>query len=206
MKAVMLLAVGIVVSGCVTSRSPDCSEYTLQLGKEKLKKSISFSLLRTSHTSSGKEFEPCSATPAFQGAWAGSQSQETAIAQLKGVFDPVATSVAPITVGKETEIKLEIHQQNTYNELISVAAFFHGFTFGCIPCWGDDVYYLSVRASNNKGLTKNYLLMRDVTTVSWLPLILVMPFSELPATAVNMITMENWKELKMKLENDGFFD
>jgi hypothetical protein len=142
------------------------------------------------------------------GGWVGAQSSEDAVTQFKTVFENSATSISSFvdSNASEADVKLSIHQQNAFNPLAAIPAFFSGASFLIIPCWGDDIYYLNVKAENKDGLKKEYLIMRDVKTTTWLPLILAMPFGELPVVARDKITLENWKELKSKMEDDGFFD
>ena len=198
--------IALCISGCVTSRSPDCCGYNRQLTEGKVKKSISYSFIRTA--SKNKEFDPKSAVLPLQGAWVGPQTTEDAEYQFKTIFEDSVSSILSFSESKasECDIKLTINQQNGFNPLAVIPAFFSGASFCIIPCWADDVYYLNVKAENKRGLKKEYLIMRDVSTTTWLPLILAMPFSEMPLTARNKITAENWKDLKCKMEADGFFD
>lgn len=195
-----------IFSGCITSRSPDCTAYDKNLANGKQKKSISFSFLRSA--SPNQYFSPSSPLVPMQGAWATPQPSDAALYQFKTVFEDSAASFSSFTesTGSDSEIKMTINQQNGFNPLSGIPAFFSGATLLLMPCWADDVYYLSVKAENKKGLKKEYLIRRDVTTTAWLPFIFAMPFSDMPWTARDKITLENWKELKSRMEMDGFFD
>ena len=101
---------------------------------------------------------------------------------------------------------LDIHQQNAWNPLAVFPAMLGGFTLGICPCWGDDVYHLNALARSKSGLNKEYTVSRTVTTTTWLPFIFAMPFSDAPLISRDKITLENWKELRCRMEHDGFFD
>lgn len=207
-REVTYIVFAMVMTGCITSRSPDFYGYRLQLDEGKQKKAIAYTLIRSGAASTHKSFDPMSSTPAFTGAWAGAQVEQVAVGQFRSIFEPAAKNISPsfdLRIG-DADILMEINQQNTWNPLACIPAFFSGFTFGCIPCWGDDIYYLNAKVTSKTGRKKEYLIKREVSTVSWLPLIFAMPFGEMPVTAVNKITQENWKELRQKMEDDGFFD
>ena len=205
------IAIGIVLlamAGYVTSRSPDFPDYNRNLSEGKEKKSISYSIVRTQSMSPSKNFDSNSSSLAIQGGWVAPETAEAVKIKLNAVFEDAATSLVPIsnTLATEADITLHVNQQNAWNPLVVLPAFVSGFTWLIVPCWGDDVYYLKVKATSKTGLKKEYLIMRDLTTTAWLPFIFAMPFSELPVTARDKITLENWKELRYKMEADGFFD
>ena len=204
-------AIGIALlalAGCVTSRSPDFPDYNKNLSGENEKKSISYSIIRTQSASPSKNFDPDSSTVAMAGAWVGPETEDAIKTKFSRVFEDAATSLIPFGNDNATkaDITLHINQQNAWNPLTVFPAFVSGYTLLIVPCWGDDVYYLKVKATRKTGLKKEYLIMRDVSTTTWLPFIFAMPFGELPATARDKITLENWKELRYRMEADGFFD
>lgn len=202
---IVLFGMLSVSCGCITSKSPDCTVDTNALGD---KKSIGFTFRVTATSSNAKEFNPYIATHIGTGAWVNPQSESEALAQFNAVFSPVVKEVKRFytTVDEDYDIKLALNQQSTFDMAGAVlGGFVCGATLMFVPCWGDDVYYLHAIASSCDGLKKEYLIRRSVTTSAWLPFILAMPFVELPWTARNHITMENWKELRARMEADGFF-
>ena len=199
---------GAVFAGCVTSRTPDCFGYRPDLGTGKEKKSIAYSFRRSGNVSIEKAFDPASATPATCGAWVGSQDETSAIRQFYTTFGPASTAITPTIDrnGGNCDIMLDIHQQNAWNPLCVFPVALCAFTLTCCPCWGDDVFHLNVSARSKSGLSREYTISRKVTTTTWLPFILATPFSDPPLISRDKITLENWKEIRCRLESDGFFD
>lgn len=192
-----------LLAGCVTSRSQNDS-LNDNACMDKEKKSIAYEIWCT--TSYRKEFDEKQSSVQGQGAWVMPQTKEESVVDFKAVFKDYALSILPVNKSKDHDILLSIHMQNSWDSRVVIAAFMHGLSLYCIPCWGDDVYYLKVTAVNKKGLEKEYLIRREVSTTSWLPLIFAMPFSEKPITARNKVMTENWKELLIRMSKDGFFD
>lgn len=205
---VFVFSVFALGSGCVTRRSPDFAGYQLQMQVGKEQKSIAYSLRRSGSASVDKEFNPNSTAPAMAGCWVGPQPEATVLQQFNSVFQPTATAITPTVdqMGGNCDIMLELHQQNAWNPLAVFPAMLGGFSLGLVPCWGDDVFHLNVKATNKTGLRREYTISRAVTTTTWLPCIFVMPVSESPVTARENVTLENWKELRGRMEADGFFD
>lgn len=207
--SMLMTILAMLMTGCVTSRTPDCVGYRINLKKDKENRSVAYSFVRSTNIAVNKGFDPMSSTPAVAGGWVGPQTDIAALTQFNAVFEPATKSLTPTVdrTGGSCDIMLSIHQQNAYNPLVVIPAALSGFTWSIIPCWGDDVYYLNVVAANNRtGEKKEYLISRKVSTTVWLPFIFAAPFGEMPTTARDHITMENWKELRCKLEDDGFFD
>lgn len=199
---------GAVLSGCVTSRSPDCIGYQSKLDAGKTKKSIAYSYRRSSTASVAKTFDSTSATPATCSAWVVPQDEAGSLRQFCSTFESASMAITP-TIDRNgglCDIMLDIHQQNAWNPLCIFPAMLGGFTLGICPCWGDDVYHLNVVARSKSGLNKEYTVSRTVTTTTWLPFIFAMPFSDTPLSSRDKITLENWKEIRCRMEADGFFD
>lgn len=212
MKNLVIVMSGFVVvileSGCVTRRSPDFAGYQMQLQAGKEQKSIAYSLQRSGNASVDKEFNPNSTSPAVTGCWVAPQPENMVLQQFNSIFQPAATTITPTVdrTGGSCDVMLEVHQQNAWNPLAVFPAMLGGFSLGLIPCWGDDVYHLNVKATNKTGLCREYTISRAVTTTTWLPCIFAMPVSESSVTARENVTLENWRELRSRMEADGFFD
>ena len=196
-----------ILCGCVTSRSEDFRGSFRGVPAPE-KKSIVYSFRTTSTSSQSKDFNAYTTASIGTGAWVPPQEDGAALRQFAEVFSPVAESLKRTYASglEDGDVFIELHQQSTFN---MAGAIFGGLVCGAtlmiVPCWGDDVYYLHAKASNRDGLKREYLIRRDLTCTTWLPLVLAMPFSEMPWTARNCITMENWKELLARMEADGFF-
>jgi uncharacterized protein YcfL len=204
MKNCVIGIVLLALAGCVTSRSPDfvCND---SQSKSMEKKSIAYEIQCT--TSYQKEFDEAQSSVQGQGAWVQPHTKEESIVHFKTVFKDLSSSISPIDPRKESaDIVVSINLQNSWNSQVVAAAFLHGLSLYCIPCWGDDIYYLKATVKNKKGVQKEYLIKRNISTTSWLPFIVVTPFGELPITARNKVVEANWKELRFKMAADGFFD
>lgn len=195
-------------AGCITSRSPDCPDYHPERAAHLQQRSITCTIRRSTATSIGKEFKADSPDLTTHGGWARRQSQSETREQFQSVFAPVATTfTGPSDAADPGDITLTVHQQNTYNPLCLFPVFLSGLSGMTLPVWGEERYYLHATARDNRTQQiKTYLIQRKFTTFRQIYLLFAMPFSELPSTAVDCITLENWKELRARMEADGFFN
>lgn len=210
MFKIFVTAVGLFVfcSGCMTMTSYQYAKTSDADNAKKIEaKSIAFSFRRTTLTSGSGRFDPDDCDTMLKGAWAAPQQEDVAMHQFETAFGGLAKSARrTFAMGEDDcDVKMKIHLQNGWNAWGLVGAFVSGFTWTIIPCWGDDNYTLAVEASDKAGRRKCYQLTGSVTTITWLPCILGMPFTGLPGTRVNEITKENWTELRRRMVADGFF-
>ena len=206
----MAFAIGssIMLSGCITSTS---YQYESSQGKAtctKAMRRIVYTLQRTTRNDGGR-FDEAKGGAFLQGAWAAPQYANVALMQFRENFKGLASDIREEGKDHTTmdyDIKLKIHVQNSFNKAVQIPAFISGLSLFIIPSWGDDSYTLCVEALGANGLTKTYRLEANVTTIVWLPFALARPFVDMPAQCVETITSANWRELRTRMENDGFFD
>lgn len=194
------------VSGCMTYTTTMYSTTNEERSAPREKKQIAYTFLRTSRVSSNASFDKTNCSDSLKGAWAAPQPENIALDQFRSAFAKDALAISPlVTKGGDSEIRMEIMQQNSWNAWGLLGAAVSGFTWTIIPCWGDDVYTLYAEVADNHGLEKTYQLSSSVTTVTWAPFILALPFTELPNKRVDRIARQHWDELLKRMRQDGFF-
>lgn len=204
---IVLVASVLLTSGCVSWLTPEFETTALSTAKSKEAKSITYNLRRTSRCSIDGEFSKIDVDSIMTGAWAAPQTKGTTFVQFRDIFSSRTSHMGQSTGGTfTTDLFMDVNMQNGWNGLALFGSAISGFTWGIIPCWGDDRYTLYVEVESKTGLKKSYQLKGVVGTFSWLPCLLAMPFSSTPSRNVDELTSAEWRELLIRMENDGFFD
>ena len=111
---------------------------------------------------------------------------------------------ASLVPGQNGDIQLEADLVN-YGDAIAaaLAGAIGGLSLCTIPCWATDNYRLKVKVVTAQGKTGVYLLDDAMTTVIWLPMIVVMPF-KFPIGVSNEVRTNMYKHLILRMQQDGF--
>ena len=107
-------------------------------------------------------------------------------------------------VSKEGEANILINGV-FYNESSSVglyAAFISGLTFTAVPYWINSKMRVSVKASKGK-IVNDYDFADSFFMLTWLPLIVAMPFTESPIKQESAMNKNLYKNIIIKMKNDG---
>lgn len=133
------------------------------------------------------------------------ECQEKVRAQLEQEFVDVLkesgyfTSVSP---GDQGEMRMQIRLINSGNPAVMITSFITGFSLFTIPSWATDKYNMTARVVGLDGKERAYNLADSMTTVLWLPMIVITPFKNM-VNVSKEVRRNIWKNLIIKMQQDG---
>lgn len=90
---------------------------------------------------------------------------------------------------------------NENNPAAMIPAMITGFSLFTIPSWATSNCHIAVQAKNGD-LSKSYDLKDSMTMVTWLPMVLAMPFTDNPITAEKEMFENTYSTLVLNMKND----
>jgi len=104
--------------------------------------------------------------------------------------------------GSNGDVTIEARLINSGNPAAMIPAFLTGFTLYAIPSWATDIYTVTAKVKTGDGKEHSYQLEDSSMLVQWLPMIFV------PGSIMNVpgeVRKNIWKNLILKMKEDGFF-
>lgn len=102
----------------------------------------------------------------------------------------------------EADVVLDGVAHDENNPAAMIPAFITGFSLFTIPSWMTATVHITADAKRGE-ITKRYDLSDSVTMAAWLPLILAMPFMDLPITAGKQVDENTYRNLVLQLRADS---
>lgn len=182
--ASVLLGATLLLGGCAGFRSNNLQE-------------VGYDKLQTSTDTRTKVFS--------QWRLENMPTNEMTNAAYKRQFDDVISRSDCCTLvgtAEEADVVVDGKTFGQSNPAAGLAAVLSGFTFTVIPCW--TTLDLRIAADVSRGDTNRSYDVRDSgTMVIWLPMIVAMPFAENPIKMEKEINENVYKNLVLKMKNDG---
>jgi hypothetical protein len=111
---------------------------------------------------------------------------------------------ASVLPGNEGSIIIEADMINYGDRTAAaIAGVVGGLSLTIIPVWVTDNYKLTAKVTSSQGKHAIYALDDALTTVIWLPMIVVTPFKS-PSTEVHDLWKNMYRNLILKMQQDGF--
>ncbi|HDY97431.1 MAG TPA: hypothetical protein ENH72_02970 [Pseudomonas sabulinigri] len=126
-------------------------------------------------------------------------------AMHKNYFDAaIRTSGCCDIVGDREQADLVVDGTSVdeFNKAALIPAMISGFSFGVIPSWANIPIHLRVTATSS-GEQHTYDLADSATMVTWLPMLLAMPFTGHPVTTEKDMTQNAYNTLVSRMKTDG---
>ena len=133
------------------------------------------------------------------------EHRENVRAQLEREFVDVLNEsgyFASLSKGNQCEISIQARLVNSGNPFVLIPAFITGLSFYTIPSWATDHYDITAKVTAQDGKEHTYQLTDSMTTVQWLPMIVVAPFKNL-VNVSKEVRRNIWKNLILKMQEDG---
>lgn len=102
----------------------------------------------------------------------------------------------------EADVVLDGVAHDENNPAAMIPAFITGFSMFTIPSWATATVHITADAKRGE-ITKRYDLSDSVTMTTWLPLLLAMPFMDLPIPAGKQVDENTYRNLVFQLRADG---
>lgn len=109
---------------------------------------------------------------------------------------------AVLTKGDNGEMRIKIRLVNSGNPAVILPGFITGFSLFTIPSWATDKFTASVKVTTSDSKEYAYELCDCMTTVMWLPMIVVAPFKNI-ITVPREVRKNIWKNLLLRMQQDG---
>ncbi|NKE70783.1 hypothetical protein [Candidatus Manganitrophus noduliformans] len=109
---------------------------------------------------------------------------------------------ASLTPGGQAEMNIEVRLVNSGTPAAMIPAMITGFSLYTIPSWATDHYTVTAKVTTQDGKEHIYELTDAMTTVQWLPMILVFPFQNM-VNVSKQVRQNIWKNLILKMQKDG---
>ncbi len=133
------------------------------------------------------------------------EHQENIRKQLEDEFLSVlreSRHFASLTPNDQGEINIEVRLVNSGNPAVMIPAFITGLSLYTIPSWATDTYTITAKVKAIDGKIHTYNLKDSMTTVQWLPMIVVAPFKNMVSVSKE-VRRNIWKNLILKMQEDG---
>lgn len=130
---------------------------------------------------------------------------ENVRAQLETEFADVLREsgyFASVSPGKEGEMRIQVRLVNSGNPAAMIPAFFTGLSLYTIPSWATDQYDITAKVFPPDGKEHTYELADSMTTVQWLPMIVLAPSKNMMNVSKE-VRRNIWKHLILKMQQDG---
>jgi hypothetical protein len=131
---------------------------------------------------------------------------ESGRAAMSQEFAQVLTESAQFATVTEAatggDLHIDVRLHNYGNPAAVIPAFITGFSFFTIPSWTTDHWQLTAAVSHPGGDPHSYTLEDSEIMVTWLPMILVMPF-KFPGQVIPEVRRNMYKNLLKTMRENG---
>lgn len=133
------------------------------------------------------------------------EHRENVRAQLEREFVDVLNEsgyFASLSQGNQGEISIQARLVNSGTPAVIIPAIITGLSLYTIPSWATDNYDVTAKVTAQDGKEHTYQLTDSMTTVQWLPMIVVAPFKKMVNVSKD-VRRNIWKNLILKMQEDG---
>jgi len=133
------------------------------------------------------------------------EHRENVRAQLEREFVDVLNEsgyFASLSQGIQGEISIQARLVNSGNPAVIIPAIITGLSLYTIPSWATDNYDVTAKVTAQDGKEHTYQFTDSMTTVQWLPMIVVAPFKNM-FNVSKEVRRNIWKNLILKMQEDG---
>lgn len=102
----------------------------------------------------------------------------------------------------ETLTNIEVRLTESRSRAAVVPAFFTGISFYLIPSWATDNYTINAQVKEYGKKVRIYKIDDSMTTIQWLPLIVVSPFKNMFSVSKE-VRKNMWRNLILKMQDDN---
>ncbi|MCF7864177.1 MAG: hypothetical protein K9L89_05250 [Kiritimatiellales bacterium] len=130
---------------------------------------------------------------------------ENTKAMLKKEFTGVMKDsgcFASLSAGAQGGMHMDVRLVNSGSASAMIPAVITGLSLYIIPSWATDHYDATVTVMPPDGRERTYKLGDAMTTVQWLPMIVVAPFKNLVGVSED-VRVNIWKNLVVRMQKDG---
>lgn len=122
--------------------------------------------------------------------------------EFLGVLNKSGQFGSATKLGDQGDIDVQARLVNSGSPAALFPAFLTGLSLYTIPSWVTDKYCITAKVTTRDKKEYRYELVDSMTTVQWLPLIVVAPFKNMIKVSKNV--RENmWKNLIVRMEKEG---
>lgn len=139
---------------------------------------------------------------------ANEQAKTMGAALHKKYFDDAikATDCCLIVEGpNDADVVVDGKAIDESNPAAVIPAFITGLSLFTIPSWVTAKVHISASAKTNSA-SQSYELQDSMTMVQWLPMIVALPFTGSPIKAGKEVDENTYKNLVLKMKNDGLLN
>jgi hypothetical protein len=133
------------------------------------------------------------------------EHQENVRKQLEDEFVCVLREsghFASLAPGDQGDMNIEVRLVNSGTPAAMIPAFITGLSLYTIPSWATDTYTITAKVRAIDGKMYTYELEDSMTTVQWLPMIVVAPFKNMVSVSKE-VRRNIWRNLILKMQEDG---
>jgi hypothetical protein len=109
---------------------------------------------------------------------------------------------ASVTSGNQGEMHIQVRLVNSGTPAAMIPAVITGLSLYTIPSWATDRYNITAKVLPPDGKERTYELADAMTTVQWLPMIVVAPFKNIVSVS-GEVRRNIWRHLILKMQQDG---
>lgn len=109
---------------------------------------------------------------------------------------------ASLSPGNQGEIIIQARLVNSGTPAAMIPAFITGLSLYTIPSWATDNYDITAKVTAQDGKEHTYQLSDSMTSVQWLPMIVVAPFKNM-FNVSKEVRRNIWKNLILNMQQDG---
>lgn len=109
---------------------------------------------------------------------------------------------ATVSAGDQGEMCIKVRLVNSGSRAAIVPSVITGLSLYTIPSWVTDRYNITAQVTPADGRKHTYELLGTMTTVQWLPMIVVAPFKN-QINVSKEVRQNIWKHLILRMQQDG---
>jgi hypothetical protein len=109
---------------------------------------------------------------------------------------------ASLSAGTQGGMHMDVRLVDSGSAAAMIPAIITGLSLYTIPSWVTDHYDVTVKVMPLDGRERTYQLGDAMTTVQWLPMIVVAPFKNMVGVSED-VRVNIWKNLVVRMQKDG---